>query len=361
MQEISEWFNTALDIVPDNAYLRAAVIAGVFVAVAKLADKLICRSARLWTRRTATDLDDRFIDIMHRPIFVTVVLIGFTIATNELELPPTAASFTLASLKSIGVLVWLTFMFRFTKLILSVFSRYKNRFTFVQTRTLPLLNNVANLVLIGAATYVFFLAWKIDVTAWLASAGIIGLALSFAAKDTLANLFAGISILADAPYKMGDFVVLESGERGQVTHIGIRSTRLLTRDDVEITVPNGIMGNTKIINESGGPHEKHRVRIKVAVAYGSDIDVVRSILTEIATTHSGVCDTPEPRVRFRSFGDSGLDFELLCWVAEPVLRGRLKDTLNSAVYKRFLDEGVEIPYPKHDLYIREMPQVQDGK
>ena len=85
-------------------------------------------------------------------------------------------------------------------------------------------------------------------------------------------------ILADAPYKIGDFVVLDSGERGEVTHIGIRSTRLLTRDDIQVTIPNSVMGNTKIINESGGPTEKFRIRVIVGVAYGSDIDQVREVL-----------------------------------------------------------------------------------
>ena len=71
----------------------------------------------------------------------------------------------------------------------------------------------------------------------LALAGIVGIAIGFTAKDTLANLFSGVFILADRPYKMGDYVNLESGERGRVTHIGIRSTRILTRDDIEVTVP----------------------------------------------------------------------------------------------------------------------------
>ena len=112
----------------------------------------------------------------------------------------------------------------------------------------------------------------------------------------MANLFSGVFILADAPYKIGDFVVLDSGERGEVTHIGIRSTRLLTRDDVEVTIPNAVMGNTKIINESGGPHEI-QVRVQVGVAYGGDIDLVREVLMNIAEMAESVCDDPEPRVR----------------------------------------------------------------
>ena len=115
------------------------------------------------------------------------------------------------------------------------------------------------------------------------------------------------------------------------------------------------MGASKIINESGGPYEKERLRIKVSVAYGSDIDKVRDVLMKIANLHEEICEEPEARVRFRAFGDSGLEFELLCWIEEPILRGRLQDALNTDVYKAFGREGIEIPYPKRDVYIREMP------
>jgi MscS family membrane protein len=122
-------------------------------------------------------------------------------------------------------------------------------------------------VIVVVAVYIIFSAWNIDMTVWLASAGIIGIAVGFAAKDTLANLFSGVFILADAPYKIGGFVVLDTAKRGEVTHIGIRNTRLLTRDDVEITVPNSIMGNTKIINESGGPSNTDCCRGRLWVRY----------------------------------------------------------------------------------------------
>jgi len=221
---------------------------------------------------------------------------------------------------------------------------------------LPLLDTVIKVILLALAFYFVFLAWNINVTAWIASAGIVGLALSFAAQDTLSNLFAGVSIVADAPYKTGDFIILESGERGLVTHIGLRSTRILTRDDVEITVPNGVIGNSKIINEAGGPSARHRIRVAVGVAYGSDIDQVIATLAGIAIAHSEVCDTPEPRVRFRKFGESSLDFELLCWIDQPVDRGRLTHELNCAVYKAFAEEKISIPFPQRDLHVRTMPQ-----
>jgi len=156
---------------------------------------------------------------------------------------------------------------------------------------------------------------------------------------------------------MGDYIILETGERGVVTYIGLRSTRLLTRDDVEITIPNGVIGNGKIINEAGGPSEKHRIRIAVGVAYGSDIDKIIEVLEQVAAGIEEVCTNPAPRVRLRQFGASSLDFELLCWIDQPVDRGRLKHELNCSVYKAFASHGIQIPFPQQDLHIRTMPMA----
>ena len=139
-----------------------------------------------------------------------------------------------------------------------------------------------------------------------------------------------------------------------MTQIGIRSTRLLTRDDVEVSIPNGVMGGAKIINEAGGPAHRYRVRVAIGVAYGSDIDKVMNLLLEIANGHPKVQPTPEARARFRTFGESSLDFELLCWIARPADRGLVVHELNCAIYKGFSENGITIPFPQRDVYIREM-------
>jgi len=221
---------------------------------------------------------------------------------------------------------------------------------------------LVNIIILVLCVYFVFSVWGVDMTAWLASAGIVGIAVGFAAKDTLANLFSGVFIMADAPYKIGDYIVLDSGERGEVTHIGMRSTRMLTREDVEVTIPNSVMGNSKIINESGGPHEKSRCRVPVGVSYDADIDEVREVLMQIALTEKEyVCEDPEPRVRFRRYGASALEFELLVWITKPALRGRVIDILNSEIFKQFRQRKIEIPYSKHDLYIKEMPKKYAGE
>ena len=331
---------------------QVGILIVLAIVCAKLAAWILTGLIGRWVGKTETTVDDELIKLMHRPVFLIVLFLGLGMAAGRAGLSEKAFWATTAILKTIGLIVLVGFSIRVSRLILDALSRNRDRFHLIQARTLPLFYNASLLVIIGAAVYFLFLSWKIDPTAWLASAGIIGLALSFAAKDSLANLFAGAFILAAAPYKIGDFIVLDSGERGRVTHIGLRSPRMLTRDDVEITIPNAVMGNSKITNESGGPYEKERIRVQVGVAYGTDIDRVEELLMAIAVSHSEILEDPAPRVRFRTFGDSGLDFELLGWIREPVLRGRLRHLLCKEIYKCFREEGIEIPYPKRDVYLQ---------
>ncbi|MBT7973446.1 MAG: mechanosensitive ion channel, partial [Candidatus Marinimicrobia bacterium] len=138
---------------------------------------------------------------------------------------------------------------------------------------------------------------------------------------------------------------LDTGERGYVKQMGIRSTRFMTRDDIEITIPNSVIAASKIVNESGGPGETERVRITLHVAYESDIDDVKALLISIALRNENVLKAPEPRVRFREFGDHGLKLQLLFWIHKPEIRGRTVDAVNTEIYKQFSQNNISIPYP----------------
>ena len=355
MNVIQEYWQTALDFLQPYPFLQALMIIVVFLLLAFVMDRAISGIVSRVVSRTQTQLDDRLVAIMHRPIFTTVALMGLILATYQLDVNQLVMLATIGFIKTLLVLIWLTFSLRLSSIMLGAMKRQDDRFQFVQQTTEPLLKNAAAVLLFVAAAYTILIAWDVNVTGLVASAGILGLALSFAAQDTLANLFAGVAILADRPYQIGDYVILDSGERGQVTHIGLRSTRLLTRDDVEISIPNSVMGNAKIVNEAGGPPQRYRVRASVGVAYGSDIDKVMDVLVGVATEHPKVHSDPEPRARFRQFGESSLDFDLLCWIERPADRGLVVHELNCAIYKGFDVEGITIPFPQRDLYIKEMP------
>jgi small-conductance mechanosensitive channel len=342
------------ELIGPNVYLQAAIIATLFIVAGKIADWVISGIIGRFARQSTNNFDDRLVSLVHRPVFVSFVLVGLGLAAKRLGLGETPTFVTVGALKTIALVVWFNALGDLNNLTVETV-RKRSHNKLVQSGMLALLHNVMKVVLFALAIYFFFLAWDIDVTAWLASAGIVGLALSFAAKDTLSNLFAGVSIIMDAPYKTGDYIILDSGERGVVTNIGLRSTRILTRDDIEITVPNGIIGNSTIVNEAGGPSRQHRIRVAVGAAYGSDVEQILATLERVASENAEILDEPAARARFRRFGESSLDFELMGWIADPADRGRLQHELNIGIYKAFLEEKIEIPFPQRDLHVRTMP------
>lgn len=338
-----------------SPWLQGGVVIAVTLMVASLVSWILFKILKKITSHTRLELDDQVVHYLRPPVTYTFLVGGITYGLSLMPLGPGVQSIATNTIKSLGIVIWVLFLGKFVSLILNRVAVFSDKFTFIQRRSVTLFDNAAKVVIFAVGIYLIFVIWNIDVTAWLASAGIVGIAVGFAAKDTLSNLFSGVFILADAPYKVGDFIVMDTGGRGKVTHIGLRSTRILTRDDIEVTIPNSVIGNSTIVNQSGGPSEKMRVRLNIGVAYGSDIDQVRKTIMEIAEGDSLVCDVPSPTLRFRVFGASSLDFELRCWVYHPRLCSVVIDSLNTKIYKEFDRLGIEIPYTKQDLYIKGLP------
>lgn len=213
----------------------------------------------------------------------------------------------------------------------------------------PLLANLVHLGVVAIALIALLGVWGVAVAPLIASAGLVGAVVALAAKETLGNVFGGISLILDRSYKVGDYLVLPSGERGRVVEIGIRSTQLVTPDEVLITVPNAIMATDMVVNQSA-PYASFRVRLPVGVAYDADLERVRRVLLRIAAEHPLVPDSPEPRVWLVAFGDSAVALELLVWCPDPArLNGMISD-LNFGIHRAFRAEGIEIPYPQRVVH-----------
>lgn len=335
-----------------SPYVNALVLVIAFIIIAKALDLFLDRVMRRFTRFTKSDIDDRIMDVIHKPVYFTVILIGLAIAVEYLKLSEKVAFYANGTLYSLAAIIWMVTAIKICNTIIEHVVLRVSDVTGLSRDIIPLLENVFKTVIIVGSLMVVLSIWKINITPLLASAGIAGVAVAFAAKDTIANFFGGISVFVDKPFKIGDYIVLDQGERGEVVAIGVRSTRIRTRDDIQITIPNSIIANTKIINESA-PVPNFRVRVPVSVAYGSDIDLVQQTLLKIASQNGNVIDDPEPRVRFRQFGDSSLNFELLCWAKEPALRGLTVHELNCSIYKTFNEMGIRIPFPQRDVHMRQ--------
>jgi len=337
-------FITSLSNNFSSPLIAAFVTFVIYILLAKIADIFTDKIIRRLTKFTKSNLDDTIIDLMHRPVFFTVIIFGSVHAISILNVSDKIIFYTSGFLFTLLVVLWCICLIKVSNAIM-VNSRLSRDIT-------PLVANIWTvLVIVGSVMFVLSI-WKINITPLLASAGIVGVAVALAAKDTLANFFGGISVFVDKPYKIGDYIVLDQGERGEVVNIGIRSTRITTRDGIMITIPNSIIANTKIINESA-PIPNFRFRVPVSVSYGTDIERVEEILMEIAGTNDNVMHSPDPRVRFRSFGDSALNFELLCWAREPAVRGKTIHEINKAIYHAFNTAGITIPFPHRTVYIRE--------
>ena len=313
---------------------------------------VVLRLARRYVSNTDTTYDDIVISSLRVPLVVTAALAGVYVLTQV----PTVRSSVLADPQllddafgrpalSVIVLVWAYAANTVVNRLVAAVNAEGNRFDFA-----PVFSNVWTLaVLVGSAGSLLWL-WGIEITPLLGAAGVAGIAVGFAAKDTVANFFGGIALYFDDTYKIGDYIVLDDGTAGTVIKVGVRSTTLLTRDEVMVTVPNAALNAAKVTNESA-PGSRRRVRVPIGVAYGTDVDAFEELAIEVALAEPLVRDSPKPRARLRSFGDSALQYELLCWVTGPTRRRRAQHELNRALYKALNEADVEIPYPKRDVTV----------
>lgn len=350
---LPEQLQGAWDFLSAYPLVLALVVVVVGVGLAIIGRAFVMYWGGKVAKRARSVLAEKLLRIIANVAALIVGYIAVVLAVQVMGFSERVEQIIIRIILSLLILRLMKSAMRASHVGLEILGHVRDRYSIVEERTIPLFDLMMTVFIVAIAAYALLQVWNIDPTAWLASAGVIGIAVGFAARDTLANLFAGFFIIADAPYKLGDYIVLDSGDRGEVTKVGIRSTRLLTRDDVEITVPNSEMANAKIFNESGGRWVKFRIRIKVGVAYGSDVDEVVELLERVASEHDTVCKDPNPRVRMRGFGDSSLDFELLCWVNHPSERGSVSHELYMHIYKDLNAAGIEIPFPQRDIWVRD--------
>ncbi|NNJ64032.1 MAG: mechanosensitive ion channel family protein [Xanthomonadales bacterium] len=355
---IPDWLEPAWEVLLRYPLLSFIVIASAGYLLGKGLQIVVRRGLDRLISAHHPDFDERLIKYLTLPLMQVVLALFLVIASITLDLPDEAEKNLIRIIFSVLIFFWARSWFRVTHFILDTLSRHERHGKVFHVRTLPLYRMGLKLFLLGAFVWLFMAVWGINATAWLASAGILGIIVGFAARDTLANLISGVSIVGDAPYKIGDYIVLDSGERGIVMNLGLRSTRILTRDDVEVSIPNAVIGNAKILNESGGPWVKHRIRVPLGVAYSSDMDHVVEVLKGIAGENELMLEHPAPRVRLRGFGDNSIDMDFMGWIDRPEDRGRTVHQLLMAIIRRFREEGIEIPFPQRDLHFRDGSQPE---
>ncbi len=335
----------------NNPFLAAILYLIVFFMLAKIIDFIVTKIILRFTKKTKTTLDDKIVAIIHQPLFFTIFLVGFIVAFSQFDLNEKFVFPFNSFVYSVILIIWTVASIRASKVIINIAFHKFFDVTGLSKDILPLFVTISKVTIIIICMMTIFSIWRINITPLLASAGIVGAIIAFAAKDAFANLFGGISIFLDKPFKIDDVIDIGGNERGKVVNIGIRSTRIQTPAGLILTVPNADIANSKISNESIDTlHSK--VSVNIGVAYGSDVRLVEKTLLEIALNYPLVVKEPEPLVRFLEFADSSLNFLLVVWIEDITKTFLVRNDINYEINKKFTELSIEIPFPQRDVHLR---------
>ena len=209
----------------------------------------------------------------------------------------------------------------------------------------------------------FFIALQVNnvnLSSLTVLAGAVGVGAGFGLQNIINNFVSGLIILAERPITIGDRIEVGSVV-GQVTKISLRSTTVITNDNIAIIVPNSDFISHAVTNWSHGD-PRVRIRLAVGVAYATDPEKLRRLLLEVADAHPKVLRDPAPDVFFNGFGNSSLDFELAVWTAEMSSKPRrFRSELYFAIEKKLRENQIEIPFPQRDLHLRSSHVVLETK
>jgi small-conductance mechanosensitive channel len=234
----------------------------------------------------------------------------------------------------------------------SIASRTRTR---VDNIIFEILTRFAGAITYATAAVIALDVLGVNVMPFIAGAGVAGIAIGFAAKDTLSNLIAGILLIIDRPFEVGDRIEVWSAPQGtaswgDVIDIGLRATKIKTTDNIIIIIPNNEIMRRDIVNYTG-IDTQIRVRINIGVSYDADIQKAKQIIVGVAESADWISKQPPPQVVVRNFGDSSVDLQARVWIDNARQRMKTISYITDRVKMQFDQAGIEIPYPKRDVHI----------
>lgn len=340
--------------------LTLAAVAMVVALAVWLLGGVVLRFLARQAKKTKNDLDDLIIGGLRSILGWVSLAGGAWYAVRYLEIPALA--------RVVQALVIVILAVPLTRVATSVLSFLEARVAKkTETRADDILFEItgrfSGVVIYGLAIILAMDHLGINVTPFIAGAGVAGVALGFAAKDTLSNLVAGILLLLDRPFEKGDRIELwtappNSASWGDVIEIGIRATKIRTTDNIVVVIPNNEVMKRDIINYTG-QGKSIRLRIRIGIAYSADVDKAKKILTSIAKELEWVVDEPSPPVvMVKHFGESAVELELRIWIHDARKRIDTISHCTDRANEEFRKSSIEIPFPKRDVYVH---QVGSGK
>ena len=336
-----------LKLVIPACLLLAALAAGYVLK------RLLFRALERWAQRTSSQVDVVLTRSIGGPIMIWSLMLGIYFATEALDLPERSTRLIEHTLLILTILS-LTIMA--SRLAGNLIRHYGSRVPGA-TPVATLTQNLAQLFIMLVGILILLRHFGVSITPILTAFGVGGLAVALALQDTLSNLFAGFYVSVAGQLRLGDYIKLNTGEEGYVTDISWRSTTIRALANNMIIIPNAKLAQA-IVTNYYLPERRMSLLIPISVSYDSDPDHVERVLLEeverAAGSIAGLLAEPAATVRLiPGFGDSALNFTLICQVAEFVDQFLVQHELRKRIWKRFRAERIEMPYPTRTVYLRQ--------
>ena len=333
----------------DNKYIIAVLILIAAGILAKLILVIFGKYLGSFAKKTKTKVDDIILERIKKPFFYLILAQGLSLSLNSLGINGIIQTIV----SSIMAMVFVFIIARVIDVIIEVWGMTfaKKTDTKLDEVLLPLFHKFSKVIFVIIAVMWVLDIWKIDITPYLAGVGIGGLVIGLALQDSLKNILGGISLLLDQTFKVGDKVQLESGEVGEILDIGLRSTKMKTYNNEQLTIPNGYLANTRIQNYTR-PNPRIRVVVEFGVAYGSNVEDVQKIILAEITKIKDILEDPAPNVSFVSMGDFALNFKAFFWVENWSEAYSKKLEATKKIYKILTKKNINIPFPTQTIHLK---------
>ena len=348
-------------------WIDISLAVGVFLVTVLLGRWIINlifgRFIRRFTSFTKNTLDDAVLDAITPPLYWLAVIYAFQFAHNRLSAVFEQLRFDLDQVYF--VLFALVGFIAAWRLISNIAKWYGEQLATtgeveLGEQLLPFFRRVILIILTLIVIIILLDYFDIEVSGLVTTLGIGSLAIALAAQAALSDTISGFVIMVDRPYRIGDRIELQDLDTwGDVVDIGLRSTRIRTRDNRMVIVPNSVIGKSLIVNHSY-PDTQYRIQIHVGVAYGTDIEQARKVIVEAVRKVEGVLTDHPVEALFLEFGDSALIFRVRWWLESYIDTRRMFDSVNTAIYKALNEAGIEIPFPQRVVTHKMDPSGKHG-
>jgi len=344
--------NEIVQFIFGNVYTKFLAVLVITIVVAFLAKLIMKKVLKPLAKKTKTKIDDLVIKSVSSMIFYIILALGIKIGIQYFEFKSQISNSLIVSFLVILIsILILRIIKNFADYWMEEWA-FKTEST-ADDRMIPLIEKILKVVVTILAIIFIFSAWNINISPLLATAGIAGLAVGFAVKDSLANILGGLQLVLDKTFKVGDKIQLESGETGVILDIGLRTTKLKTYDNEVIYIPNGILANAKIKNYTV-PDLSLRVNVNFGVEYGSDPEQVRQVVLEVIKKIDKVLEDPKPQVLFLKMSDFSLDFVAKAWVQDYNQAYSTFIKMTDEIYNTLNKANIGIPFPTRTVYTKSL-------